>query len=144
MVTLMRKGLNKGRLYLSKDPLTGLPNRQDTFFETSFEASLHEGGTERMDSRDVYQEKMDAQLRQWDAQIAELRAKADKAKAQAKIEYLERVEEIRSKRDTAARKLEELKKTSDDAWADVKNGLEKAWKDLGSAIDSAFSRFKPS
>jgi uncharacterized coiled-coil DUF342 family protein len=97
-----------------------------------------------MDSREAYQEKMDAQIRQWDAQIAKLRARADEAKAQAKIEYLEQIEEIRNKRESAGRKLDELKKASDSAWVDVKNGLEKAWKDLGSAIDSASSRFKSS
>jgi hypothetical protein len=95
-----------------------------------------------MNSREAYQEKMDAQLRQWDAQIAKLRAKSDEAKAQAKIEYLEQMEQLRNKRESAGRKLDELKKASDSAWVDLKTGLEKAWKDLGSAIDSASSRFK--
>jgi uncharacterized coiled-coil DUF342 family protein len=95
-----------------------------------------------MNPRKAYQEKKDAQLRQWDAQIAKLQAKADEARAQAKITYLEQIEEIRDKRKSTAKKLEELKQATDSAWEDVKMGLENAWKDLGSAIESATSRFK--
>ena len=40
-----------------------------------------------MDKRKAYEEKFDAQLKEWSAEIALLNAKADKAKAEAKIEY---------------------------------------------------------
>ena len=39
------------------------------------------------DKRKAYEEKLDAQLKEWSAQIALLKAKADNAKADAKIEY---------------------------------------------------------
>ena len=44
-----------------------------------------------MNTKEAYQEKFDAQLRGWSAKIDELMAKADKAKAEAKIEYCEQV-----------------------------------------------------
>lgn len=37
------------------------------------------------DKRNAYEEKLDAQLEEWNAQIALLKARADKAKAEAKI-----------------------------------------------------------
>ena len=37
------------------------------------------------DKRKAYEEKLDAQLEEWKAQIALLKARADKAKAEAKI-----------------------------------------------------------
>ena len=48
-----------------------------------------------MDTKEAYQEKFDAQLRGWSAKIDELMAKADKAKAEAKIEYCEQSENLK-------------------------------------------------
>ena len=39
------------------------------------------------DKRKAYEEKGDAQLKEWNAQIALLKAKAENAKADAKIDY---------------------------------------------------------
>jgi len=49
-----------------------------------------------MNKKEAYQEKFDAQLREWSAKIDELKAKADQAKAEAKIEYYEQIEALRS------------------------------------------------
>jgi hypothetical protein len=58
-----------------------------------------------MDTKEAYQEKFDAQLREWSAKIDELKAKADKAKAEAKIEYCEQIDGLRSKQAAAQTKL---------------------------------------
>jgi hypothetical protein len=39
-------------------------------------------------------------------------------------------------------KLAELRKAGDDAWEDLKMGIESAKNSLGTALKSAFSRFK--
>ena len=39
------------------------------------------------DKRKAYEENLDAQLKEWNAQIALLKAKAENAKAGAKIDY---------------------------------------------------------
>ena len=62
-----------------------------------------------MNKKEAYQEKFDAQLREWSAKIDELKAKADQAKAEAKIEYYEQIEELRSKQAAAQTKLQELR-----------------------------------
>jgi hypothetical protein len=97
-----------------------------------------------MNAREAYQEKMEAQLDRWNAEIAKLQARADEAKAQAKIEYLEQIAQLRQRQDKARRKLDEMKKAGDGAWQDLKAGLELAWDDLSSALESAASRFKES
>ncbi len=95
-----------------------------------------------METKEAYKEKIEAQLREWGAKIEELRSKADQAKADAKIEYMKQVEELRKKRELAQGKLEELRSASDEAWDAIKVGVEKASADLKSAIDSAISKFK--
>lgn len=95
-----------------------------------------------MNKRKAYQEKLDAQLEEWNTQISLLRAKADKAKAEAKLEYYKMVEALQPKQDNAKTKLKELKAASDDAWEDLRAGVEKAWAEVKSALDAAASKFK--
>jgi hypothetical protein len=95
-----------------------------------------------MDKRKAYQEKLDAQLQEWNAQIDLLRAKADKAGAEAKIEYYKMIESLQRKQDGIRTKLQELKGASDEAWEDLKSGAEKAWAEVKAAFDVASSRFK--
>lgn len=81
-------------------------------------------------------------MKEWSAQIALLRAKADNAKADAKIEYYKTVDALQHKQDEAKTKLLELKAAGDEAWEDLKAGAEKAWAEVKTAYHDATSRFK--
>jgi hypothetical protein len=94
------------------------------------------------DKRKAYEEKLDAQLEEWNAQIALLKARADKAKAKAKVEYHETIEALQHRQDEARTKLHELKTSSDEAWEDLKTGAEKVWDEVKAAFHSAASKFK--
>lgn len=94
------------------------------------------------DKRNAYEEKLAAQLEEWNAQVALFKAKADKATAAAKIEYCEITEALQRKHDEARTKLQELKAASDDAWEDLKSGAEHAWTDVKTAFHSAAAKFK--
>ena len=95
-----------------------------------------------MDKRKAYQEKLDAQLAEWNAQLSLFRAKAEKAGAEMKIEYYKIIESLQRRQDGAGTKLQELKAAGDEAWEDVKSGVEKAWAEIKTAFDSAASKFK--
>jgi hypothetical protein len=95
-----------------------------------------------VNKKQVYQEKLQAQLDEFNAQIELLKAKAEKAGFSTKLNYLETVEALKLKRYLATNKLQELRDSSDDAWEDMKEGIENAWQDFSSAIQSAISRFK--
>jgi hypothetical protein len=92
--------------------------------------------------RKAYEEKIDAQLEEFGAQISLLKARADKAKAGAKIEYCKTIETLRQKQDEAGAKLHDLKTVGDDAWEDLKMGSEKAWVEIKIAFNEAAARFK--
>jgi multidrug resistance efflux pump len=94
------------------------------------------------DKRKAYEEKLDAQVKEWSAQIELLKAKADKAKADVKIEYYKTIEALQSKQNEAKAKLQELKTAGDEAWEDLKTGAEKAWAEVKTAYHDASSRFK--
>jgi len=95
-----------------------------------------------MATKEAYQKKLEAQLRQWDAELALLNAKANKATADARINYENELESLKSKRAAAHETLEELRKRSENAWEDMKDGAEKAWDEMGKAIEKVAARFK--
>lgn len=94
------------------------------------------------DKRKAFEEKFEAQLKEWNAEIALLKAKADKAKAEVKIEYYKTIETLQGKQDVARTKLRELRSAGDDAWEDVKAGAENIWTEIKSVFKNAASRFK--
>lgn len=89
-----------------------------------------------------YERKLKAQLTEWEADINRLRAKADAAQAEAKVKYLEEIEELRAQKKKAEARLDELEDASEDAWEDLKGGIDTAWKNLGNAVSNAVDRFK--
>jgi len=94
------------------------------------------------DKRKAYEDKLEAQFEEWNAQIALLKAKADKAKADAKIEYYKSIEALEHKQKEAGTKLHELKTAGDEAWESLKTGAEKVWDEVKTAYHSAVSKFK--
>lgn len=95
-----------------------------------------------MNKKKAYEEKLQAQLDEWNATIDTLKAKAEKEKAEAKISYLETIEELQHKRMTARKKLQELQLAGDDALEELKDGIQQAWSELGEAVKAAISKFK--
>lgn len=95
-----------------------------------------------MSIKAAYEKKLQAQLDECNADMIKLKAKADKAEADAQIEYYKEIEELKSKKASVDQKLSELTEASEDAWEDLKAGADKAWDSLSDAVKSAASRFK--
>jgi len=87
--------------------------------------------------RKAYEEKLDVQLEEWNAQIDLLKAKADKAKAVVKIEFYKNIGALQHKQEGAGTKLHELKTAEDEALGNVKTGSDKAWDEVKTAYHSA-------
>lgn len=95
-----------------------------------------------MSMKDAYQQKLQSQLDEWHAEIDQLKAKANAAEADTKIEYEKEIEELEAMQATANEKLDHLKNASDDAWEDLKAGMDNAWSSIERSLNSARSRFK--
>jgi hypothetical protein len=94
------------------------------------------------DKRKAYEEKIDAQLKEWKAEIALLNAKSDKAKAETKIEYYKTIEILQGMQDRFRLKLQEIRIAGDNDWEDLKTGAENVWTEVNSAFQSAATKFK--
>lgn len=95
-----------------------------------------------MNLKEAYQQKMDAQFKEWQAKIDLLKAKADQAKAEQKIKYYEQIESLRVKQQHVHEKLEEMRSASESAWEELKAGVDLAWQDLKGSVERAMDKFK--
>ncbi len=94
------------------------------------------------EQRDAYVQKLKAKMDEWNAEIKQLEAKADQVGADAKIEYSSQLNDLKTKRKELEEKIEQLQKSGEGAWEDLKAGAERAWKTLGDAVNSAIAKFK--
>jgi phage shock protein A len=95
-----------------------------------------------MSARDVYQDKLQAQLDEWSADINKLEAEAHKAQADAQLEYYKEIEDLSARKVAAKAKLAELKEASDDVYRDMIENMEDMRESTDHAMKSAFKRFK--
>jgi len=95
-----------------------------------------------MEKRDLYIQKIKAQLEQYNAKIAGMHGKATEVNVDMKLEYLKQVEMIEGKRDGLIKKYEQLSKASESSWKDMKEGTENAWNELKDSVAKATNHFK--
>jgi hypothetical protein len=95
-----------------------------------------------MASKQAYQQKLEAQLKEWDAKLDVLSARAQKATADARISYENELGALKARRAAAHESLQELGRRGESAWEDMKGGVEKAWDDMRQAIEKVADRLK--
>ena len=93
-----------------------------------------------MGERDAYIRKLEAQLKEWDAAIDKLQAKAKKAEAEAQLTYKKQLKALRAQRKEAMEKMEEMRQASEGAWHDMKSGMEQAWSRFHDAFNKLLKR----
>lgn len=83
-----------------------------------------------MTDRKEYIDKLAGQLKEWDNEIESIETKA-KTKALITKDYFdEQLSEMKAKREIFAEKLSRMKESGDNAWVELKNGIEKAGNEL--------------
>jgi len=93
-------------------------------------------------ARQKFQRQLSAQLKDWDAKLDDWMAKTAKAKAKTRTELQKQVDAFASQRAAAEEKLAELRAQSGDAWEDMKEGAEKTWQEMRTAVERIAARFK--
>ncbi len=94
-----------------------------------------------MKLRDAYRQKFEAQIEELNARLAVMRAQAKRLAADAKIAAHEELADTDRKLAALKTRLAELRVSGDDAWQDMKGGVESAWTDLHKAAKQAMKRF---
>lgn len=92
--------------------------------------------------RDEYVNKLKAQLDDWNALIDRWEEQARNRSEDARRESEKRLNELRRKRDELRARLPEIQSAGEQAFEDLRDGANRAWKELSSAFDRARSHFK--
>jgi gas vesicle protein len=95
-----------------------------------------------MSNKEAYKQKIEAELELAKAKLAEFKAQAKGSAADARMKKDKHVDALEQKIDATKAKLKELGEASDDAWEQLKDGVESAWSALSSAIRNAAAKFK--
>ena len=94
-----------------------------------------------MSKRDEYVDKLKAQLDQWNTEVAKWEAKAQKTQAGARAEYEKQLKEVRRQRDQALEQMKKVQAATGDAWVDLVRGADDAWAKMREALEKARSHF---
>jgi hypothetical protein len=95
-----------------------------------------------MESREAYKQKYEAQLKEWGAKIAALKANAEKAQAQAKIDFAAHLNALHKASEGAKAKLEDVVHATGDKWQELKVDADKAWHEVEQALEGALAAAK--
>lgn len=95
-----------------------------------------------MSTKEQYQQKLQAQLDIWKADLDLLKAKAANATADAKIEMNHQAAELEVKLEEGKAKLAEFADAGHDAWESLKDGAESVWISIKTAFSEAKDKFK--
>jgi hypothetical protein len=97
-----------------------------------------------MKTKDEYIESLASELKEWSAQIDHLAAKADNVSAHLKHQYIEELNELRTRHHAASEKIKELEESGSEAWVTVRETADKIWSELGSCVARVVSKFNDS
>jgi hypothetical protein len=95
-----------------------------------------------MGLKEAYQEKIEAQLKEWTAKLNEYKAKADKASADVKIQMYSQIDQMKARKEALQQKLNEVGAASGDSWEALKAGSEKILEEMKKTWESMKSKFK--
>jgi chromosome segregation ATPase len=106
------------------------------------ELSKNGGHESKSQQRKQYEEDIETKLRDLDQEISALEAKAPAEGTELRKQFQQQMAELDQKRDVARRKFDKFKASSQQAWRDMKPGVDKAINDLEDAYKQAASDFK--
>ena len=92
--------------------------------------------------REAYQQDLEAQLKEGLAKLDQLKAKAEKANARARIGYYELIDQLWDRQQHLRLKVDGLKQVGAGVWEEMKGGIDRAWVQLKAALEKASDRMK--
>ena len=95
-----------------------------------------------METRELYRQKYEAQIHEWGAKLEGIKAQAEKLTAQAKIDVKPHVDAVHAKFDADKAKLNDIAGATDEKWDEVVKTVDHGWNDLKAAAEGAYATLK--
>ena len=90
---------------------------------------------------DAYQQKVRAQIKEMKAKMQMFEANAEKAGADMRIKYQEKLNDWKSRFKDVEMKLDKLSDTAEENWDDIRSNIDETMKELNSTFENAIKQF---
>ena len=95
-----------------------------------------------MKDKELFQQKKQAQLDEWKADLDKLKAKVSMASADAQIQINEQIKTLENKFDEGTSMLSKLKESAEETYESMKSSVESAWDKTASIFNDVKEKFK--
>jgi hypothetical protein len=95
-----------------------------------------------MEDKNLFFQRMEAELGQWSDKIAKLKDATKNVNADIETQYYEQVEDLMALHELARQKLQEVREYGEAHWEDYKAAMEKAMSDLSESYGELESHFR--
>ncbi len=95
-----------------------------------------------MTTKDQFTQMMETQFKEWQSQLEEVKALAEKAEANMREEYDKQIEFLKNMQDDAWDQLQKVQDASEQAWQEAREQAEKQWQDFEKQLKSFTEQFK--
>ncbi len=92
--------------------------------------------------RNAYLKKAEKRLHRLNEEIDSLSKRAVSAEVEARAQFVNRIESLRSKADAARQRIEAIRTAGAASWGQLKNDFENAIEDLRKGVEKAIQRFR--
>ena len=92
------------------------------------------------DKKTAYLEKLEARKQDLGADLKKLEARVRAFQADAKLEYVELIDDLEERKDRLEKKLNNLQDAGSDSWEELKSGAEEALSTLIASMTEAKER----
>jgi chromosome segregation ATPase len=92
-------------------------------------------------AKEEFERRLTSRLADMDAEIANLHEKGLALKDEAKARWNDKMADLKAKHEAARKKLDELGRSTGEAWERLEKGAQSAWDDLQKAFAEASDEF---
>jgi predicted AlkP superfamily phosphohydrolase/phosphomutase len=95
-----------------------------------------------MELQDTFAQQLQAQIKDWDKQAKEFKAKAEKSETQVRAEYEKNLKNLQKTMDQAGKMLSQVQQVNEAAWKDMEASTARAFEELKKGWEDAAARYK--
>lgn len=92
-------------------------------------------------TKDEFRRKLEADIDSAESQLADLATRVDSLADDVKSKYNEEADALKRHIAAGRTRLHEIGEAGDDAWESLRDGAEKAWNEMNSAVRNAIDKF---
>ncbi len=94
------------------------------------------------DHKKAYQQKAEAQIKAWEQKMNEFKSKIDLMSADARVNLIEKLGELKRKTEQAKMGLDEVKNSTQQNWETTRDKIEGMLEATKNAVDDIASKIK--